>query len=141
MACFTGASVVGGMIVADLLKDLFQRPRPEIVPHLAYASSTSFPSGHSMMSAVTYLTLGAILARSHDRRAVKAFFLLVAALICFLVGVTRVYLGVHWPTDVLAGWTAGAVWALLCWVTARWLQSRRTLEREAERSPDLEGAG
>lgn len=135
MALFAGASVVGGMIGSSLLKELFQRPRPEIVPHLAYASNTSFPSGHSMMSAVTYLTLGAILARSHDRKAVKAFFLLVAALLCFLVGVTRVYLGVHWPTDVLAGWTAGAVWALLCWVTARWLQSRRTLEREAERSP------
>ncbi len=58
MAYFTGASVVGGMIVSSLLKELFQRPRPEIVPHLAYASNTSFPSGHSMMSAVTYLTLG-----------------------------------------------------------------------------------
>jgi undecaprenyl-diphosphatase len=141
MACFAGASVVGGMIVSSLLKELFQRPRPEIVPHLAYASNTSFPSGHSMMSAVTYLTLGAILARSHDRKAVKAFFLLVAALLCLLVGVTRVYLGVHWPTDVLAGWTAGAVWALLCWVTARWLQGRRTLEREAERSPDSGSTG
>ena len=65
----------------------------------------------------------------------EGFFLLVAALLCFLVGVTRVYLGVHWPTDVLAGWTAGAVWALLCWVTARWLQGRRALEREAERTP------
>jgi undecaprenyl-diphosphatase len=129
MAYFTAVSVVGGMIIGDVLKELFQRPRPDIVPHLAYATNTSFPSGHSMMSAVTYLTLGAILARSHDRKAVKAFFLLVAALLCFLVGVTRVYLGVHWPTDVLAGWTAGAVWALLCWVTARWLQGRRALER------------
>lgn len=136
MAYFACASVAGGTILSDLLKDLFQRPRPEIVPHLAYASNTSFPSGHSMMSAVTYLTLGALLARSHERKALKAFFLLVAALLCFMVGVTRVYLGVHWPTDVLAGWTAGAVWALLCWVIARWLQDRRALEREAERSPD-----
>ncbi|MGA2714831.1 MAG: phosphatase PAP2 family protein [Bryobacteraceae bacterium] len=128
MALFACASVAGGMIVSGLLKDVFDRPRPEIVPHLAYASSSSFPSGHSMMSAVTYLTLGALLARSHERKALKAFFLLVAALLCFMVGVTRVYLGVHWPTDVLAGWTAGAVWALMCWVTARWLQSRKTLE-------------
>jgi undecaprenyl-diphosphatase len=135
MAYFACASVAGGMIASDLLKDLFNRPRPEIVPHLAYASNTSFPSGHSMMSAVTYLTLGALLARSHERKALKAFFLLVAALLCFMVGVTRVYLGVHWPTDVLAGWTAGAVWALLCWLIARWLQGRRTLEREAERAP------
>jgi undecaprenyl-diphosphatase len=136
MASFTVASIVGGMLASVLLKDLFQRPRPEIVPHLAYASNTSFPSGHSMMSAVTYLTLAALLARSHKRKSIKAFFLLVAALLCFMVGVSRVYLGVHWPTDVLAGWTAGAVWALLCWVTAGWLQSRRTLEREAEHLPD-----
>jgi undecaprenyl-diphosphatase len=136
MASFTVASIVGGMLASTLLKDLFQRPRPEIVPHLAYASNTSFPSGHSMMSAVTYLTLAALLARSHKRKSIKAFFLLVAALLCFMVGLSRVYLGVHWPTDVLAGWTAGAVWALLCWVTARWLQSRRTLEREAEHLPD-----
>ncbi len=136
MAYFAGASVVGGTIISILLKELFQRPRPEIVPHLAYASSTSFPSGHSMMSAVTYLTLGALLARSHERKSVKAFSLLVAAGICFLVGVTRVYLGVHWPTDVLAGWTAGAVWALLCWVVARRLQTRRALERDVERTAD-----
>jgi undecaprenyl-diphosphatase len=85
-----------------------------------------------MMSAVTYLTLGALLARSHERKRIKAYFLLVAMFLTFSVGVTRVYLGVHWPTDVLAGWTAGAVWALLCWLLARWLQSRRTLEQEAE---------
>jgi undecaprenyl-diphosphatase len=128
MAYFMLASIASGMIASNLLKDVFQRPRPEIVPHLAYASNTSFPSGHSMMSAVTYLTLGALLARSHDRKALKAFFLLAAALICLLVGITRVYLGVHWPTDVLAGWTAGAVWALLCWLLARWLQRKKTLE-------------
>ena len=86
-----------------------------------------------MMSAVTYLTLGALLARSQERKRVKAYFLLVAMFLTLAVGVTRVYLGVHWPTDVLAGWTAGAVWALLCWLTARWLQSRRTLEQGTER--------
>ena len=90
-----------------------------------------------MMSAVTYLTLGALLARSHERKRLKAYFLLVAIFLTSAVGVTRVYLGVHWPTDVLAGWTAGAVWALLCWLTARWLQSRRTLEREAEHTPTV----
>lgn len=130
MAFFTLVSIVSGTLVSDVFKDIFQGPRPEIVPHLAYASNTSFPSGHSMMSAVVYLTLGALLARSHERRAVKVFFLLVAVLLLLMVGVSRVYLGVHWPTDVLAGWTAGAVWALLCWLVARWLQSRRTLEPE-----------
>lgn len=134
MAGFAAVSVAGGMVVATLLKDVFQRPRPEIVPHIVYASSSSFPSGHSMMSALTYLTLAALLARSQERRRLKAFFLLLAALLTFMVGVSRVYLGVHWPTDVLAGWMAGAVWALLCWTAAKWLQGRKTLEREAEHS-------
>ena len=132
MALFAAGSVTGGLVVSVLLKDIFQRPRPEIVPHIVYASSSSFPSGHSMMSAVTYLTLGALLARSQERKRLKAFFLLLAALIILMVGVTRVYLGVHWPTDVLAGWMAGSLWAMLCWAVARWLQGRHTLEREAE---------
>jgi undecaprenyl-diphosphatase len=130
MALFTCASVAGGMVMSNLLKDIFQRPRPEIVPHIVYASNTSFPSGHSMLSAVTYLTLGALLARSHKRRALKAYFLVIAALLSLMVGVTRIYLGVHWPTDVLAGWTAGAVWAILCWLVAGWLQTRKALEPE-----------
>jgi len=128
MAGFLVVSVTGGSIVSVLLKDLFERPRPEIVPHAVYASNSSFPSGHSMMSALTYLTLGAILARDHKPKRLKAFFLLSAALLTFLVGVTRVYLGVHWPTDVLAGWAAGAIWALLSWLAARRLQNRRALE-------------
>jgi undecaprenyl-diphosphatase len=132
MAYFTVASVVGGMIVGDLLKELFQRPRPEIVPHLAYASNTSFPSGHSMMSALTYLTLAALLARSQERKRLKAYFFLLATSITLMVGASRVYLGVHWPTDVLAGWMAGAIWAMLCSVAARWLQGRKTLEPEAQ---------
>jgi undecaprenyl-diphosphatase len=132
MAMFVCISVLGGQAAGTLLKDVFQRPRPDLVPYSAYASGTSFPSGHSMMSAVTYLTLGALLARSQERKRLKAYFLLVAIFLTLAVGVTRVYLGVHWPTDVLAGWTAGAVWALLCWLMARWLQTRQTLEREAE---------
>lgn len=132
MAFFVCGSVLSGVAAGTLLKDLFQRPRPDLVPFDVYVSGASFPSGHSMMSAVTYLTLGALLARSQERKRLKAYFLLVAMFLTLAVGVTRVYLGVHWPTDVLAGWTAGAVWALLCWLTARWLQSRRTLERETE---------
>jgi undecaprenyl-diphosphatase len=122
MAVFAAASVTGGMVVSGLLKDFFQRARPEIVPHIAYAANSSFPSGHSMMSAVTYLTLGALLARSQERKRLKAFFPPLAAFITFMVGLSRVYLGVHWPTDVLAGWIAGAVWAMLCWAVAGWLQ-------------------
>jgi len=83
-----------------------------------------------MMSALTYLTLGALLARSQERKRLKAYLMLLAVTLTFLVGLSRVYLGVHWPTDVLAGWTAGASWALLCWLAARWLQGRRALEAE-----------
>jgi undecaprenyl-diphosphatase len=134
MAAFAVVSVVGGSVLSSLLKDVFQRPRPEIVPHVVYSSSSSFPSGHSMMSAVTYLTLGALLARSLEPKRLKAYFLLLAAFLTCIVGVTRVYLGVHWPTDVLAGWLAGAIWAMLCWLVAGRLQRGHTLEREEEHS-------
>jgi undecaprenyl-diphosphatase len=132
MALFVCVSIGSGLLMSNLLKDSFDRPRPDIVPHEVYAASYSFPSGHSMLSALTYLTLGAILARAHERKLLKAYFLLTAVCLTVLIGVTRVYLGVHWPTDVLAGWTAGAVWALLCWLLARWLQNRRKLEPEAD---------
>ena len=128
MALFVCGSIGSGLLVSTLLKDSFDRPRPDIVPHEVYAASYSFPSGHSMLSALTYLTLGAILARSHDRALLKAYFLLLAVFLTVLIGITRVYLGVHWPTDVVAGWTTGAVWALLCWLLACWLQSRHALE-------------
>lgn len=130
MALFVYASVASGTLFSLILKSLFERPRPDLVPHAAYVSTSSFPSGHSMLSAVTYLTLAALLARSHQRKRLKTYFLLLAALLTFLVGVSRVYLGVHWPTDVLAGWTAGASWAILCWLIARWLQGRHAIEPE-----------
>jgi len=132
MALFVLASVASGLLVSSLLKDTFQRPRPDLVPQVGYVATSSFPSGHSMLSAVTYLTLGALLARSQSRIRHKAFFLLAAAFLSFLVGVSRVYLGVHWPTDVLAGWTAGACWAVLCWLAARWLQVHKTIEDESK---------
>lgn len=132
MAIFLGASILAGSLVSTGLKDLFHRARPEIVPHAVYASSGSFPSGHSMLSAVTYLTLGALLARSHQRRALKIYFLAVAMVVTLMVGASRVYLGVHWPTDVLAGWTAGAVWALACSLVAQRLQEGHSIEWDAE---------
>jgi undecaprenyl-diphosphatase len=90
-----------------------------------------------MMSAVVYLTLGVLLARSQPRRRLKAYFLLVAVLLMVAVGASRVYLAVHWPTDVLAGWSAGAVWAILCWLVARRLQRTRQLEPETQDSAAL----
>jgi undecaprenyl-diphosphatase len=130
MALFVCASVLGGLLLSTLLKKEFNRPRPDLVPHGSYVSTTSFPSGHSMLSAVTYLSLGALLARSYQRKRFKVFFLMAAGLLSFLVGLSRVYLGVHWPTDVLAGWTAGASWAILCWLAARWAQVHQAIERE-----------
>lgn len=136
MAFFVIGSVFSGMLLSVSLKSHFNRPRPDIVPHATSVANSSFPSGHSMMSALTYLTLGALLARSQTRRRLKAFAMILAATLTLLVGLSRVYLGVHWPTDVFAGWTAGASWALLCWFVARILQSRHTLEAEAEHSTD-----
>jgi undecaprenyl-diphosphatase len=126
------ASVGGGIVVSTLLKLTFERARPDLVPHGSHVSSASFPSGHSMMAAVVYLTLGVLLARVEPRRRTKAYVLSVAVILTLLVGVSRVYLGVHWPTDVLAGWSIGAGWALLCWLVARWLQRRGAVETDAE---------
>jgi undecaprenyl-diphosphatase len=117
-----------------LLKDLFHRDRPEVVPKLSHVDTTSFPSGHSMNSAIIYLTLGSLLARLTPRRVLKIYFLSIALLLTFLVGVSRVYMGVHYPTDVLAGWTAGLVWAIVCWLAAQYLQARGAVERNLEPS-------
>lgn len=121
-------AVGGGQLLSSLFKSAFDRPRPDLVPHGSIVYTASFPSGHSMMAAVTYLTLGALLARMHAPPGLKVFFLGLATGLTVLVGVSRVYLGVHWPTDVLAGWVAGSVWAIVCWVAALWFQRRGTVE-------------
>lgn len=127
---FMTIAVVGGMLLSTALKAGFDRPRPDLVSHGSYVYTASFPSGHSMMAAVTYLTLAALLASVQKRKRAKLYLLTVAVLLTVGVGVSRVYMGVHWPTDVLAGWTAGAVWALLCWTVAQWLQQRGQIEQE-----------
>lgn len=124
------ASIAGGALVSTALKAAFTRSRPTVVPHLVDVASLSFPSGHSMLSAITYLTLGALLARTTADRRIKIYCLTLAVLLVFLIGLTRLYLGVHFPTDVLAGWCAGIVWALLCALAARWLQRRGAVEME-----------
>ncbi|MGK7861556.1 phosphatase PAP2 family protein [Falsiroseomonas sp. E2-1-a4] len=124
------AAVGSGILVSTVLKAVFERPRPDLVPHGSYVATASFPSGHSMMAAVVYLTLGALLARVEPDLRVKIFVLSAAVLLTMLVGISRVYLGVHWPTDVLAGWTVGAGWALLVWLTARALQRQGRIETD-----------
>lgn len=125
LALFVTAAVGGGQILSTLLKLGVDRPRPELVSHLMVETSMSFPSGHAMMSAVTYLTLGSLLARIVPQRRLKIYFMTVAVLLTLMVGISRIYLGVHWPSDVLAGWLAGLAWAIACWLVARWWLRRR----------------
>ena len=127
-ALFVLASVAGGVLVSQTTKWAYARPRPDLVPHGAEIFTASFPSGHSMMSAVVYLTLGALLARTQPDRAVKVYILAIAVTLTVLVGISRVYLGVHWPTDVLAGWALGGLWALICLLVMLWLQFRGQVE-------------
>ncbi|MEP9397976.1 phosphatase PAP2 family protein [Mesorhizobium sp. KR2-14] len=117
-------AVAGGQVLSSLLKFGIDRTRPDVVPHLAEVHTMSFPSGHAMMSAVTFLTLGALLAQTLPDRATKIYVLTVAVLATLVVGFSRLYLGVHWPSDVVAGWCAGAAWAMLCWLAARWVRRR-----------------
>ncbi len=132
-------AVGGGLLLASGLKEFFDRPRPDLVPHAVRVYTQSFPSSHAMLSAVTYLTLGALLARSQPRWGLKAYMLGVAILLTLLIGMSRVYLGVHWPTDVLAGWCAGAAWAMLCWAGALALQRRGAVEPNASAPAEIAG--
>jgi undecaprenyl-diphosphatase len=124
LALLMAVAVIGGMLVSTLLKLGFDRPRPDL-PHLVEVYTASFPSGHATLSAITYLTLAALLARVHDRRRVQVYFITLAILLTIAVGVSRVYLGVHYASDVLAGWCVGSGWAILCWASALWLQRAR----------------
>ena len=130
MSLFVLLAVGGGQLLSSLLKFGFDRPRPDLVPHGMHVYTASFPSGHAMMAAVTWLTLGALLARTEARNRIKAYLMLLAITITVLVGLSRVYLGVHWPTDVLGGWVAGSAWAALCWSFALALQRRGRIEQE-----------
>lgn len=129
-ALFVTTASLGGLFLNNALKQLFQRPRPDIVPHLREVVSMSFPSGHALQSAVVYLTLGALLMHIAERRLTKVYCMTVAMLATALVGSSRVYLGVHYPTDVLAGWLIGLSWAMLCWLIERSLERQAGLKRE-----------
>lgn len=119
-------ATLGGAALSEGMKLGFNRPRPDLVAHVVETTSMSFPSGHAMLSAATYLTLGALLARAQERRRLRGYVMGAAILITLLIGLSRVYLGVHWPTDVLGGWCLGAAWAMLCWGVAQWLSRGST---------------
>lgn len=127
------AAIALGALASTLLKFGYARPRPDLVAHLVEVHTTSFPSGHAMNSAITYLALGALLARAEEARRVRIFFMVVAIALTLAIGISRVYLGVHWPSDVLAGWCIGASWAALCSLLARALQQHHTIEQPAIR--------
>jgi len=118
------AEVMAGAVLlawvsSETTKALYARPRPDLVPHEVYVYSGSFPSGHSTLAAACYLTLAMLVASLGTRRRSKALAYGLAGLVLIAVGFSRVYLGVHWPSDVLAGWCLGALWALAAWLALR----------------------
>lgn len=115
---------LGGAGLSYALKYLYDRPRPSFVPAEALPGDPSFPSGHSASSAVIYLTLALLLTHALDQRRQQVFVVAMAVVVALAVGVSRLYLGVHWPSDVLAGWALGAAWALACWQAERALRRR-----------------
>jgi undecaprenyl-diphosphatase len=118
-ALVLGATVLLADVSSEALKRIYGRPRPDLVPHGSYVYSASFPSGHSTMSAATFLTLAMLIASLEPNRQVKIMVYVLAMGLMLAIGFSRVYLGVHWPSDVLAGWCLGAAWALAAWSALR----------------------
>lgn len=127
-------TAASGEVANIAIKNAFMRPRPTVVPHLREVISTSFPSGHAMESAIIYLTLGAMLMRLAERRITKLYCIGMAIFVTFLVGVSRVYLGVHYPTDVLGGWIFGFLWASLCWLVSQRFEEQTGVADEREKA-------
>ena len=134
LSAFVVLASAGGWLLNNVLKELFARPRPDVVPHLREVMTLSFPSGHALTSAAIFLTLGALLMRVAQGRVAKFYCMFVAMMATLLVGATRVYLGVHYPTDVLAGWLIGVSWALFCWLLERSLERTAGLKKERQRA-------
>ena len=129
------AAISSGRLAVILLKDIFDRPRPELVDHLVQVQSLSFPSGHAANSAIVYLTMGILLTRVEEGRWVRAYIMISAIALTLAVGLSRLYLGVHWPSDVAAGWAFGAAWAI-AWGIADFLVPGR---ERPERGDAVEG--
>jgi undecaprenyl-diphosphatase len=129
-ALFIFLAVVPGQILSLLAKAQFSRPRPDLVPYGTSVVTSSFPSGHALMAAVVYLTLGLLVAGALPGLRTKIFLISASILLTVTVGISRIYLGVHWPSDVLGGWSMGSAWALACWMIERKLKRRGAVERE-----------
>jgi undecaprenyl-diphosphatase len=126
LACSLGT--LAGM---SLLKDFYERDRPTVVTQIDPPGGHSFPSGHSMISAALYITLAVLIARTLPDRRMRVCVVAIGAGLTMLIGFTRLYLGVHYPTDVLAGWTAGLLWALVCGLIVQRLGKRGTTDMPA----------
>ena len=113
------ACAVGTLLVMMMLKGIYDRPRPSIVTAIDPPGDESFPSGHSMISSALYPTLAVLIARALPTRRLRVFTVACGVFLAGMIGISRLYLGVHYPTDVLAGWTVGCSWALICGIAAR----------------------
>ena len=121
-------AVGGGIALNNALKLVFARQRPHVITSSARVFTTSFPSGHATLSATAYLTIGALLSRTSPSATLSLYFMMLAVSLTVLIGFSRIYLGVNYPTDVLAGWCIGAAWAILCWMMMAWLQDQGQVE-------------
>lgn len=126
LAARLAITVISGTLLSTILKALFARPRPEAFDSHSFVIASSFPSGHTMIATIVYLTLGLFIAECERRESTRALIIFGAGLIPLLIGISRVYLGVHWPTDVIAGWIAGTIWALLLWRIGGYICHQRT---------------
>lgn len=129
LAGMMAAATGGGALASMVLKGLFARPRPDIVPHLVEVNTLSFPSGHATNSAIVYLSIALVLARNFADRPTRVFILVSAVALVVVIGATRVFLGVHYPSDVAAGWMVGASWALAMGAITRRLQAEHKVEQ------------
>jgi len=111
------------------LKLLIGRERPTIVEHIEVIRGLSFPSGHTLIAAVLYPTLGMLIASNLRQRHLKVFVFVVAALLALIVGLTRVYIGVHYPSDVLGGWLLGLAFAIAAGLVVQSLKRQHIVER------------
>jgi undecaprenyl-diphosphatase len=127
------AAVIGGAIIDLELKEIFSRIRPQIVPSLVMERSYGFPSGHSMMSTIIYLSLASLIARLQKRWRDKIYIIAVAVFLSFMIGISRIYLGVHYPTDVFGGWSLGLAWAAFCWLVAWYVSERKSKIKKSEK--------